>query len=164
MGDAGLSRRDLLVAGGLLTAAGCTRGNAPQPPEPPDPDVAIRAEVIDGVSGLKELYDVVAAAHPSLGDQLAPFAAETAAHLLALQPAGTPSPAGSPTRNSPSPSATVTAPATAAEARQALSQAERDGAEARVRQLGKASPALARLVAAIGASEATHATLLAARG
>lgn len=159
-----MSRRALLVAGGLLTAAGCSGGDAPQPPEPPDPDVAIRAEATEGVRALKDLYDVVAAAHPSLAADLAPFAAETAAHLSALQPAGTPSPSASPASSNPSPSATVTAPATATEARQALSRAERGGAEARVRQLGKASPALARLVAAIGASEATHAMLLAARG
>ena len=112
--------------------------------------------------GLVALYAAVSRAHPNLRAELAPLAAETTAHLSALEP-----PATGPTESpgaSASPSATastpVAVPASAAAARTALVRAERHEARLRVTQLVSASPALARLLAAIGASEATHATLL----
>jgi hypothetical protein len=51
-------------------------------------------------------------------------------------------------------------PATPSRARASLIRAERHEADLRVTQLATASAALARLLAAIGASEAAHATLL----
>jgi hypothetical protein len=54
----------------------------------------------------------------------------------------------------------LAAPPSVAGARAALAAAERHEADLRVSQLTAASPGLARLLAAIGAAEATHATLL----
>jgi hypothetical protein len=162
MDQAGPSRRAVLVGAGLLAVAACSRDADPQPP-PPDPDVAIRTRAASGVRGLVALYAAVSLAHPGLRSELAPLAAETTAHLSALEP-----PAGRATSSaSPSPSTTasqpVAVPATAGAARTALVRAERHEAGLRVTQLASASAALARLLAAIGASEATHATLLRAR-
>jgi hypothetical protein len=157
MDQAGPSRRAVLVGTGLLAVAACSRDADPQPPRP-DPDVAIRARAAGGVRGLVALYAAVSLAHPGLRSELAPLAAETTAHLAALEP-----PTARPTASA-SPSATashpVAVPATAARARAALMRAERHEADLRVTQLASASAALARLLAAIGASEATHSTLL----
>ena len=121
MDQAGLSRRAVLVGAGVLAVAACSSGTEPEPPKP-DPDAPIRALAADGVRGLVALYDAVSRAHPNLRAELAPLAAETAAHLSALEP-----PASGPTRSSgasTSPSATasppVAVPATAAAARTAL--------------------------------------------
>jgi hypothetical protein len=162
MDQAGPSRRAVLVGAGVLAVvAACSPDTEPEPLKP-DPDLAIRALAADGVRRLVALYDGVTRAHPGLRAELAPLAAETAAHLSALEPpAATPS-ASTAASKSPSatPSPTVAVPATAAAARTALVRAERHEAELRITQLASASAALARLLAAIGASEATHATLL----
>lgn len=161
MDQAGPSRRAVLVGAGLLAAAACSSGTEPTPPKP-DPDLPIRALAAGGVRGLVALYDAVSGTHPDLRAELAPLAAETAAHLSALEPPATRPTASTPASTSPSATAspTVAVPATAAAARTALVRAERHEAELRVTQLASASSALARLLAAIGASEATHATLL----
>ena len=161
MDQAGPSRRAVLVGAGLLAAAACSSGTEPEPPKP-DPDLPIRALAADGVRGLVALYAAVSRAHPGLRTELAPLAAETEAHLSALEPPATrPSAStGASTSASATASTPVTVPATAAAARTALVRAERHEAELRVIQLASASSALARLLAAIGASEATHATLL----
>ena len=161
MDQAGPSRRAVLVGAGLLAVAACSSGAEPQPPEP-DPDLPIRALAVDGVRGLVAMYDAVSRAHPGLRTELAPLAAETAAHLSALEPRASSPTASTGTSTSPSATASppVTVPSSAAAARTALVRAERHEAELRVTQLAAASPALARLLAAIGASEAAHATLL----
>jgi hypothetical protein len=161
MDQAGPSRRAVLVGAGLLAVAACSSGTEPEPPKP-DPDVPIRALAADGVRGLVALYAGVSRAHPNLRAELAPLAAETAAHLLALEPPATRPTASTGSSSSPSATASppIVVPATAAAARTALVRAERREAELRVSQLAAASSALARLLAAIGASEATHATML----
>ncbi len=161
MDQAGPSRRAVLVGAALLAVAACSSGTEPEPPKP-DPDLPIRALAADGVRGLVALYAAVSRAHPNLRAELAPLAAETAAHLSALEPpaAGPTASAGASTSPSATASAPVTVPATAPAARTALVRAERHEAELRVTQLASASAALARLLAAIGASEASHATLL----
>ena len=161
MDQAGPSRRAVLVGAGLLAVAACSSGTEPEPPKP-DPDLPIRALAADGVRGLVALYAAVSHAHPNLRAELAPLAAETTAHLSALEPPATGPTASSGASASPSATAStpVAVPATAAAARAALVRAERHEARLRVTQLVSASPALARLLAAIGASEATHATLL----
>jgi hypothetical protein len=159
MDQHGPSRRAVLIGSGLLAVAACSRDTEPQPPRP-DPDAAIRTRAAGGVRGLVGLYAAVSLAHPGLRPELAPLAAETAAHLAALEP-----PTGRQTAStSASPSATaslpVAVPATAARARASVIRAEQHEADLRVTQLASASAPLARLLAAIGASEATHATLL----
>lgn len=163
MDQAGPSRRTVLVGAGLLAVAACSTGAEPEPPKP-DPDLAIRALAAGGVRGLGALYDAVSRAHPDLRAELAPLAAETAAHLVALEPPETGPTASTGPSTSPPPNATtpptLAVPATAAAARTALVRTERHEADLRVTQLASASPPLARLLAAIGASEATHAALL----
>ena len=88
MDQAGPSRRAVLVGAGLLAVAACSSGTEPEPPKP-DPDVPIRALAADGVRGLVALYAAVVRAHPNLRAELAPLAAETAAHLSALEPPAT---------------------------------------------------------------------------
>jgi len=170
MTEPGPSRRHVLVAAGLLTLSGCTTARDPEPP-PVDPDVAIRAEVAADVRRLSGMYDEALAAHPALQAELAPLASETAAHLHAVAPSPATSSA-SPTTSetatdppttdagTPSPFPSSAVPATPGATRQWLAAAEGSAADLRVRQIGGASPALARLVAAIGASEAAHAALL----
>ena len=159
MDQAGPSRRAVLVGAGLLAVAACSTGTEPEPPKP-DPDLPIRSLAAAGVRGLVALYDAVSRAHPDLRAELAPLAAETAAHLSALEPPATgPTPSASPSPSA-TPSPSITVPATAAAVLTALVRAERHEASLRVTQLVSASAALARLLAAIGASEATHATLL----
>jgi hypothetical protein len=159
-----LPRRRLLgvIAGwiGLCTtplATSCTTGDAQEPAQPKaDPDGAVRDRVAASVQALIVAYDATAGRHPALASELAPLRAEHAAHLEALDRAATPSgaPAGSPT----------TRPKVAADsrtARSALVRAEERAAASRVREaVAAASPDLARLLAAIGASEAAHAALL----
>jgi hypothetical protein len=165
MDQAGPSRRAVLVGAAVLAVAACSSGTEPEPPTP-DPDAPIRALAADGVRGLVSLYAAVSTAHADLRAELAPLAAETAAHLSTLEPpatgprASTGATTDASTSPSPSASRPVAVPATAAAARTVLVRAERHEAELRVTQLASASPALARLLAAIGASEATHATLL----
>ena len=161
MDMAGPTRRTVL-AGGLLVLASCSAGSSPEPDEAPDPDTRIRADAAGGVRRLVELYATVAVAHPGLRAELSPLAAETTAHLSALQPDAAPTTSTSTGGSSPSATATSTTTSTPTEARRTVARAERREAEARVGQLALASPALARLLAAIGASEATHATLLGA--
>jgi hypothetical protein len=162
MKDAGPSRRSVLAATALLAAAACTKGNAPQPKPTVNPDVAIRRAVRADVAALVALYDVNVRAHPGLADRLGPLAGETTAHLEALrEPApltstATPSDTAATSATAPS----VAAATTPAAAVAALATAEQQAGRRRVTQLGGASPALARLIAAIGASEATHAALL----
>jgi len=158
MDQAGPSRRAVLAGAGVLAVAACSGGTRREAPEP-DPDLPIRALAIDGVRRLVDLYDVVGRAHPSLGPELAPLAAETASHLAALQQ---PPAAATTSASTPTPSPTVSAPPTVAGARAALARAERHEADLRVSQLARASASLARLLAAIGASEATHAVMLSA--
>jgi hypothetical protein len=165
MKDAGLSRRWVLTAGGLLAASACTRGGRPTPAPRLDPDVAIRRAAAADVSALLALYAVNSQAHPGLASRLAPLAAETTAHLAAVRPPAatstatpaTPTATGSASVSSPPPAPTVT------EALTTLAAAERQAAARRAAQLTAASPALARLLAAVGASEATHAMLLSER-
>jgi hypothetical protein len=159
MDQAGPSRRAVLAGAGALALAACSGGNRRESPEP-DPDPPITALAVAGVRRLAALYDVVGRAHPSLAPELAPLAAETASHLAALQPPPAGSGSASPPGPSPSPTPALTAPPTVAGARAALAAAERHEADLRVTQLARASSGLARLLAAIGASEATHATLL----
>jgi len=158
MHQVGPSRRAVLVGAGLLAIAACSPSTDPEPPKP-DPDLPIRALAADGVRRLVALYDAVGLAHPGLRAQLAPLAAETAAHLSALAPTGS-STTSPPVSPSASATPTVAVPPTAAAARAALARAERHEADLRVTALASASAALARLLAAIGASEATHAALL----
>ena len=157
------SRRSVLAAAGtgLLALAGCVPGG--EPPRPPvDPEVRTRARIAEEVRALSRRYAAVVAAFPDADPQLAAFAAEHDAHARALlgpspgaSTPGTSSP-GAPSPSAPEPEMPVGLDA----ALQSLVAAEQAAARRRGRQAGRASPALARLLASIAGSEAAHAALL----
>ncbi len=181
---AGPSRRAVLAGASAVLLAGCTGRGSPEPPRP-DPDDAVREQVSADVQRLVALYAATSTRHPSLRRRLDPLAAEHTAHLAALaggRPRATPAPvtsspssAGTSSAGTSSASSAATAssrpsasppavPPSPGQARSLLVRAERDGAAQRVIQSAAASPTLARLVAAIGASEAAHAALLRGAG
>ena len=167
-----LPRRAVLAGAAVLGATGLAAGlsacspDRASPPPPPDPDVVLRLKVAGEVRSLLAAYAAVIATHPATGARLRPFAAETRAHDRALSgPPGalaTPSPrtasTGTRAGSSPTPSPVPTTPAGALAW---LAGLERAAAVRRRRQLLPAGPDLARLLASIGASEATHAALIA---
>jgi hypothetical protein len=163
-----LPRRAVLVGAAALGATGlaaCSPDRATPPPRP-DPDVLLRLRVAGEVRSLLVAYAAVIATHPATGARLRPFAAETRAHDRALSgpPGALPTPSrrtattGTPASSSPAPSPV---PSTTAAALAWLAGLERTAAERRRRELLRAGPDLARLLASVGASEATHAALIA---
>ena len=115
------------------------------------------------VSDKRELlaaYAATTAAHPGLTERLAPVMATHEAHLSALEAGGSPASGGTPADRADRRGV----PARAGEALAGLAARERAAARARLSQVLPASPALARLVASIGAAEAVNAVLLGRSG
>jgi hypothetical protein len=152
------NRREVLVGGALLALAGCLPGSEPEAPRL-SPDQRLRARVADEVDALAARYDAVIARFPAGRSQLSTLSAEHQAHARALRGRRTSSTTPSPSAT-PSASAPPAVPATLAAARAALAAAERAAARRRGRQARGCGPELARLLASIGACEATHAALL----
>ncbi len=147
----------MLATGTLLTLSACL----PDGPEPerPDPDLLLRRHVAAEVSDLVAAYAAVVTAFPQAPQvgTLRALAAEHEAHVAALT--GPP-----PSQASASPSATPappTVPSTVPAALRWLTGLERAAATRRSRQSLRAGADLARLLAAVGACETTHAVLLA---
>jgi len=142
----------------VAAAVGCSKGSAPagtggrpDSSRTPDPDPALLAVARSAEQDLIAQYDAVIAAEPTLAGQLTALRADHLAHLSAL--------GGTPTTPSAQPS--IPPPGTAAQALAALAGAERTAAAARVAQCRAArEPALARLIASIGGSEAAHDAVL----
>ncbi|MFJ2582363.1 ferritin-like domain-containing protein [Kitasatospora aureofaciens] len=165
----------LLTTGGALTACTDSHHNADQGrtnDRRPDPDEPLRLRAVATTDTLLAGYDTLLAG-PGAGQaaQLQPLRAEVAQHRAALAtglPTATPSTSGttspaspsapsSPTpSSSPSPFPSPTAITTVA----ALATLERQTAQTRLADLGAASPQLARLLAAVSACGALHATAL----
>jgi hypothetical protein len=164
-----LPRRAVLVGAAALgvTAlaaglAGCSPDRATSPP-PPDPDVELRLRVAGEVRSLLAAYAAVIATHPATGAKLRPLAAETRAHDRALS--GPPGALATPTTRTastatPASSSPSPVPTTSSGALAWLAGLERAASVRRRRQLLRAGPDLARLLASVGASEATHAALI----
>ncbi|WP_031163121.1 hypothetical protein [Streptosporangium roseum] len=153
-----LSRRALLRGGALGVAAVAVAGCAAEEPEPlraepPDPETVLLRQLIAGKEQTVALYASTASA------KLAPFGKRHEAHLAELRrrlpPDATPAPA-SPGAPSPSPSGSPGAKASV----RSLQRLEQRAAALRPRQLDGVSPALAQLIASIGACEAAHAVAL----
>lgn len=153
----GPSRRAVLTGAVLVAAAACSDSPAPPPTgrgpavAPDDPDRptmdTVRAEK---VAVLRD-YDAALADRPELAKGLGPLRASHAAHLEAL---GRPPEQASPRASAGGAQGRTTI------LRQ-LAATERSAAGRRVGQCQELrSGALARLVAAIGAAEAAHASLL----
>jgi len=156
------SRRSVLVALALAGVAACDRGEEPRPlPTRQDPDAALRRQAVRDVRRLVASHEATLLAYPVLSTPLGPMLRDHQVHLRALQAgrarSGAP-PTGTPSRPEASPAPPV--PPTPRAARDALARSEQDAADRRVAQLATASPGLARLLAAIGASDAAHSALL----
>ncbi len=156
------SRRELL---GLLLVTGCSAAPTPPAPPPPpvDPDLALRAAAAVREQVLLRAYDAALLAAPSLTSRLTPLRAEHAEHLAALaeRSRASAAPAVSPTAPpAPAPSPAVPVP----DSRTVLAglvRAERTAATGHAADVAAASRALAGLLAALSASEASHPVALA---
>ena len=152
-----------LGAAGAAALSGCGQITPWATPPRPAPDVWVLAGVIAAEHALVARYQSVIAGFPALGPVITPLLREHEEHLAALRgrlavPAGSPYhlSTGSPGA-SPSPSGHV---ATVAGAFAYLRAAERDQAADLVRRLTAVKPSLAQLMASIGASEASHESVL----
>lgn len=162
----------MLAGGCLLALAGCLPWSDQPPRLPVDPELATRSRIAEEVRALARYYGAVMERFPAVRPELATLAAEHEEHSRALlgptptTPSRSPSPSGTPSRSpSPSPSGTPSTPVPAvpeslAAALGSLVDAELAAARRRSRQAGRASPALARLLASVAGCEAAHAALL----
>ncbi|MEZ5116327.1 MAG: hypothetical protein R2737_08665 [Candidatus Nanopelagicales bacterium] len=176
------SRRALLA--GLMALpvaplAGCTSGDA-TPPDPSratgtaaDADALLRGRVTAAEDALVARYDATIAAHPALAERLAPLRDQHLAHREAVTAEGpvadggaaapSPSPSGGPagggSGGSGGPATAV--PTDRAAAVAALRRAEQEAARDRTEACTAAAGAgLARLLALVAASEASHQAAL----
>jgi hypothetical protein len=140
-----------------LIVSGCTSRSAePARPRPKDPQVVLLTSLIGAKEQMIALYDRGALAKADLATALEPFRQRHAAHLAAFKKLLPPGDGVSP---SPSPAPTAsTASSPVSLAR--LRDAERRAAAGRPAQMANASPALAQLLASVGACEAVHAMAL----
>lgn len=165
-GGGTLSRRTLLhsvALGGALGSALATTGCGTREAPKSHPDVAILVGVIASEERLVALYDGVRRAHADLADTIDPVLTHHREHLAALRRHFRPgSGPRTRTRTAPRPSpAPLSVPDDQEEAVTRLRSAERTAAAARGAETTKASPALAQLLASIGACEAGHDVTLA---
>jgi hypothetical protein len=171
--DDQVSRRRVLLllttTASLVGAAGCSSPSAANPDpidrSTVDPDAAIQETAADAERALLAAYAATVARHPELSGIVAAPSTHHAEHLAALTD-GTMTPAATATASGGSPTTPRSAalsPAVSDDPRAAvaaLAAAERAAAAHRLKNLDAASPALARLLASVGAAEAAHAALL----
>jgi hypothetical protein len=157
-GGVRVTRRALLgtAAAAGLAASGCSsRQDTPPAPPRPDPQTVLLTSIIQGKEQLAALYQRAAAKGGAA--QLEPFRQRHLAHLTALRKllprSSSPAPSAS-APPSPQPSDGTAVSVTK------LRDAERRAAAARAGQMAGASPALAQLLASIGACEAVHVIAL----
>lgn len=168
----GIRRRSLLSAGigtgiaGLLVACGSVSAqtsadsHSVRTVEAPDPDVPVRARALAATRALAVRYDATIAAFPAAAGQLRPLREQLTAQESAFGGAT----ASASASGSPSASTSPTPPSVPATSRSAavtaLDAAERATAQARLKDLETASPALARQLASAAADGAQHSMLL----
>jgi hypothetical protein len=165
--------RTAVVAAAAATTstvlAGCLPGD--DDPEPPDPELLLRARVADEARALAARYAATVERFPAARTELATLGAEHEEHARALLPrraaralAPVTATATGTASSAPSPSPAPTVPSTLRAARTELAEAERVASRRRLRQLRatRRSPELARLLASVAACEAAHAALLSA--
>ncbi|MHA6763156.1 ferritin-like domain-containing protein [Streptacidiphilus sp. PAMC 29251] len=160
----GIGRRSLITAGllGLLTACGSSTtggsadGRSARSLLGPDPDLPVRARALSATRTLAARYDATLLAFPELGTRLTPLRTQLGTQLTVFEgTAATAGPGAETTTAAPDP-----VPADAGTALLALDAAEQDTAATRTADLAKASPALARQLAAAAACAAQHSMLL----
>ncbi|MFG2848595.1 ferritin-like domain-containing protein [Kitasatospora sp. NPDC048296] len=154
------SRRTFLALGLITLTAACTSSNGADPNGAvmpgnkgpgPDPDNPVRLRAIAATDTLLAAYDTALATPGAQTALLQPLRAETAQHRAALaygMPAASVPPA-------PTPGTPTATPTT-------LAALERQSAQSHLTDLGAAQPPLARLLAAVAASNALHAAALGA--
>lgn len=173
--------RTAVVAAAAATTstvlAGCLSGD--DDPEPPDPELLLRARVADEARALAAQYAATVERFPAARTELATLGAEHEEHARALLPrraaralasstatvtATSTTDATGTASSAPSSSPPPTVPSTLPAARAELAEAERVASRRRLRQLRatRRSPELARLLASVAACEAAHAALLSA--
>ncbi|GGO77056.1 twin-arginine translocation signal domain-containing protein [Nonomuraea cavernae] len=154
-----LSRRAVLAGAAAAAAlAGCstTTGAPPTSPPPEPPERVLARQLIAEKEATIALYSTLIA---DGGARLTPFRDRHQAHLSELRrrfpgvPAASATPSATP---SAAPSATAAPKVTLSR----LRTLERRAAALRTRQLTGVPPAMAQLVASIGACEAAHAVAL----
>ncbi|MBP2702836.1 hypothetical protein JOL79_03335 [Microbispora sp. RL4-1S] len=172
-GGAAVTRRALLGAATLgFAAGGCSsRPEKPAASPRPDPQLVLLTSLIQGKEDLVTLYQQAMDARKTGAAALEPFRQRHLAHLAALRrflpPGAAPGTSGAPpsAAGPPSPSPAVKSGAESGAEPGAVSvgtlrAAERRAAAARPAQMAGASPALAQLLASIGACEAVHVIAL----
>lgn len=145
-----ISRRAVLATMLLVPVmAACSGGSSPEPsPTPEDPDLAIRARIVQQEDDLIAAYDTAIRQFPELAEDLTPLRDQHLAHRAALVDAS----ASASTSASPSPGAS-----SPAETLAALAAAEAAAADGCTTACVKsASAQTARLMALIAASEESH--------
>ncbi|MEU1289482.1 ferritin-like domain-containing protein [Kitasatospora sp. NPDC005856] len=147
------SRRTFLALGLLTALTACTadpRGDRPAGPGPTrDPDTPVRLRAIAATDLLLGAYDNLLTVPGAQTALLQPLRDDTVQHRAALVqglPTASPSPTSTPYRSLP------TLPE--------LALMEHRTAEAHLHDLAEVSPALARLLASVSASNALHAAAL----
>ncbi|MEV0590920.1 hypothetical protein [Nonomuraea cavernae] len=153
-----LSRRAVLAGGAAAAAlAGCstTTGSPPASPSPEPPERVLARQLIDEKEATIALYSALIA---DGGAKLTPFRDRHQAHLAELRRRFPDVPAVPPA--SAAPAATPSATAMPKVSLSRLRTLERRAAALRTRQLTGVPPAMAQLVASIGACEAAHAVAL----
>ena len=174
----GIRRRSLLSAGlgtgiaGLLVACGSVSAStsadsrSARAVEAPDPDLPVRARALAATRALAAQYDAVIAEFPAAGE-LRPLREQLAAQETAFggatasaSAAGSASASASPSATASSPAPSSVPPTSRSAAVTALDAAERATAQARLKDLAAASPALARQLASAAADGAQHSMVL----
>lgn len=153
----GLLSTVLLAATGACSGSAARGASGAHPDSgsgaPADPDAGLLVGLRSAELGLIAQYDAVIAQYPVLSARLTAMRADHAAHLAAV--------GGSVSQASPNPSSASQLDIGQAVA--GLAGAERSAASARIGDCrGAHDPGLARMIAAIGGSEASHAALLTA--
>lgn len=160
-----LTRRGAVAMATVGLLAGCSGSagraaeKAPRKAAVPPPGVAEQVRAIRDSTALVARYDAVAAAHPALAARLAPLRAETARHVEAF---GGRAPATTAPAGKAGSTADPAVPPTQARALADLAAAERSLADRRATALLGVPGDLARLLASVAASGATHVLLLTA--
>ncbi|MBA9006999.1 MULTISPECIES: hypothetical protein [Thermomonospora] len=158
-----VSRRAVLGGLGGVALGGCTR-DEPRAAPSPSPDVAVLASAIAGEEGLVGLYEAALRAHADLAGRLAPVLARHREHLTVLRRHRVPGTVASSAAATPPVVTPPAVPPSAEEALELLARTEREAAAARAEDVRRVAPAMAQLLASIGACEAGHAALLAEDG
>ncbi|AUG77296.1 hypothetical protein CFP65_2464 [Kitasatospora sp. MMS16-BH015] len=158
------NRRTFLALGvltGALVVSGCSGGSGGGGGggHKADPDLPLRARAVAATDTLLAGYDaVLAGPGAAQAEQLKALRTEVAAHRTALA-TGLPAPSGT-AAASPSALPAATGTGTAPGSVAALAALEHSTAESRLADLDAASPALAKLLAAVATSDALHAATL----